>query len=102
MYRDIAIDEKYITMSEFPIFRYLKVNRDTKPKRDILEPEEFTELRKWMTYKWCREKNIDDLERLKRRIYGPYLTIQFTLVAEIKKCWVFDGKTLVRSQQKVS
>lgn len=77
MYRDIAIDEKYITMSEFPIFRYLKVNRETKPKRDILEPEEFTELRKWMTYKWCREKNIDDLERLKRRVYGLYLTIQY-------------------------
>ena len=53
-------------MSEFPILRYLKVNRETKPKRDFLEPEEFTELRKWMTHKWCREKNIDDLERLKR------------------------------------
>lgn len=77
MYRDVAIDEKYITMAEFPIFRYLKVNRETKHKRDILEPEEFTELRKWMTNKWCREKDIDDLERLKRRVYGLYLTINY-------------------------
>lgn len=85
MYRDTAIDEKYITMAEFPIFRYLKVNRETRHKRDILEPEEFTELRKWMTNKWCREKDIDDLERLKRRIYGLYLTIQYYTGARNKE-----------------
>ena len=77
MYRDIAIEEKYITMAEFPFMRYLKVNREVKPKRDILEPEEFTNLRKWMTNKWCREKDISEEERLKRRIYGLYLTIQY-------------------------
>ena len=77
MYRDVAIDEKYITMGEFPIFRYLKVNRDQKPKRDILELEEFSELRKWMTNVWCREKDIKELERIKRYVYGLYLTIQY-------------------------
>ena len=77
MYRDIAIDEKYITMGEFPIFRYLKVNKDPKPKRDILEQEEFQELRKWMTNVWCREKGINDLERVKRYCFGLYLTIQY-------------------------
>lgn len=77
MYRDIAIDEKYITMGEFPIFRYLKVNKDSKPKRDILEKDEFTELRQWMTNVWCREKDIDELERIKRYCFGLYLTIQY-------------------------
>ena len=77
MYRDVAIEEKYITMAEFPILRYLKVNRETKPKRDILEPEEFTNLRKWMTNVWCREKDITEEERLKRKVYGLYLTIQY-------------------------
>lgn len=77
MYRDIAIDEKYITMAEFPIFKYLKVNRETKPKRDIIEKEEFTMLRQWMTNKWCRESDISDLERTKRYVYGLYLTIQY-------------------------
>ena len=77
MYKDVAIDEKYITMGEFPIFRYLKVNKDSKPKRDILEQGEFQELRKWMTNVWCREKDIDDLERIKRYCYGLYLTIQY-------------------------
>ena len=64
-------------MAEFPILRYLKVNRETKPKRDILEPEEFTNLRKWMTNVWCREKDITEEERLKRKVYGLYLTIQY-------------------------
>ena len=48
MSENIAIDEKYITQAEFPIFRYLKINRETKHKRDIIEPEEFTMMRKWM------------------------------------------------------
>jgi integrase len=64
-------------MAEFPIMRYLKVDREQKPKRDILEGDEFTNLRGWMTNVWCREKDIDDLERLKRRIFGLYLTIQY-------------------------
>jgi hypothetical protein len=77
MYRDVAIDEKYITMGEFPIFRYLKVQKDSKPKRDILEQQEFQDLRKWMTNVWCREKDIDELERVKRYCFGLYLTIQY-------------------------
>ena len=32
---------KSIFPTEFPIFRYLKINRETKHKRDIIEPEEF-------------------------------------------------------------
>ena len=77
MYRDIAINEKYITQAEFPIFRYLKTNRETKHKRDIIEPDEFTMMRKWMENIWSRNKEIDDLERTKRRVYGLYLTIVY-------------------------
>ncbi len=77
MYRDVAIDEKYITMAEFPIFRYLKVNREKSHKRDIIEPEEFTMLRRWMDKTWCREKGITDLERIKRHVYCQYLIINY-------------------------
>ena len=77
MYNDIAIDEKYITAAEYPIFRYLKVNRETKHKRDVITPEEFSMMRNWMENKWCREKDIDENERTKRRIYGLYLTIVY-------------------------
>jgi integrase len=77
MYRDVAIDEKYITMAEFPIFRYLKVNREKAHKRDIIEAEEFAMLRRWMKNTWCREKGISDLERTKRYIYSHYLVINY-------------------------
>lgn len=77
MYRDVAIDEKYITMAEFPIFRYLKVNREKAHKRDIIEAGEFTMLRRWMTNTWCREKEISELERTKRYIYSHYLVINY-------------------------
>ncbi len=77
MYRDIAIDEKYITAAELPIFRYLKVNREKAHKRDIIEPEEFAMLRSWMVRKWCQEEEISELERTKRSIYSLYLTINY-------------------------
>lgn len=85
MYRDIAIDEKYITQAEFPIFRYLKINRETKHKRDIIEKQEFTMMRRWMENSWCREKDIDELERTKRRVYGLYLTINYYTGARCKE-----------------
>jgi len=85
MYRDIAIDEKYITQAEFPIFRNLKISRETKHKRDILEPEEFEGLRQWMTNVWCRENGIDVNEKLKRHIYGFYLTINYYTGARNKE-----------------
>ena len=85
MYRDIAIEEKYITQAELPIFRYLKTNREIKHARDVLEAEEFEYLRKWMTNKWCREKDIDENERLKRHIYGLYLTINYYTGARNKE-----------------
>lgn len=77
MYRDIAIDEKYITMAEFPIFRYLKVNREKSHKRDIIEPEEFLMARRWMQNKWIKEDGISDLERAKRFVYSQYFTINY-------------------------
>ena len=77
MYRDVAIDEKYIPMAEFPIFRYLKISKEKSHKRDIIEPEEFMMLRRWMANTWCRAKGISDLERIKRYVYCQYLIINY-------------------------
>ena len=77
MHRDIAIDEKNITQAELPIFRYLKPIERRRHKRDIIEPGEFNIMRKWMENSWSRDKEIDDLERTKRRVYGLYLTIAY-------------------------
>jgi integrase len=77
MYRDIAIDERYITMAEFPIFRLLKVNREKSHKRDIIEPEEFLMLGKWMENTWRKDQDASELERAKRYIYCQYLAINY-------------------------
>ena len=75
MYKDIAVKEKYITANEVPIFEYLKTNREQKPTRDVLTAEEFTAVCKWINYKYCNEKGIDDKERIKRRVYGLVFTM---------------------------
>ena len=75
MYKDIAIERRYITQAETPIFKYLKVQKDATPKRDILTEEEYTAIRKWMQYSWVNEKGIDDDEKIKRRLYRLFFTI---------------------------
>ena len=75
MYKDVAIDRKYITMGDMPIFKNLKVQRDSTPKRDVLTEEEYSAIRKWMQYKWVNEKDIKPDEKLKRRLYGLFFTI---------------------------
>lgn len=79
MYKDVAIEEKYITLAEFPIFKNLKVNREVAHKRDVLEKEEYEAICKWMNTKWCREKDIDELEMVKRRCFALYFSLQYNL-----------------------
>jgi hypothetical protein len=79
MYKDVAIEEKYITLAEFPIFKNLKVNREIAHKRDVLEKEEYEAICKWMNAKWCREKEIDELEIIKRRCFALYFSLQYNL-----------------------
>ena len=75
MYVDIAITEKYITPNEFPTFKYLPKTREKKQKRDTINAEEFTQVSKWINYKYCTEEGITEKERIKRRIYGITHTI---------------------------
>ena len=85
MYRDVALEEKYITLAEFPIFKNLKVNREVAHKRDVLEREEYEAICRWMNNKWCREKDIDELEMIKRRCYALYFSLQYNLGARNKE-----------------
>ena len=75
MYRDIAKEKKYITENEMPMFRYLKINRETKPTRDVITKDEFTAISRWIQYKYCNEKGITKKEQIKRRIYGIVFTL---------------------------
>ena len=85
MYKDIAITQKYITMAEFPQFKYLKVQKDATPKRDVLTEEEYVAIRRWMQYKWVNEKEITLDEKLKRRQYGFYFTLHHNLGGRTKE-----------------
>ncbi len=75
MYKTIGIDQNYITLAEMPNFKYLKVNRENRPSRDILTRDEFTAVSKWIQYNYCNEKGIEKKEQIKRRIYGLAFTI---------------------------
>ena len=77
MYKDIALKEKFISANEFPEFEYFKIPRDTAPKREVLNDEEYMELCRWMQYKYTREKDIKDLEKTKRIVFSKFLTIQY-------------------------
>ena len=85
MYKDIAITHKYITLAEFPQFKYLKVQRDNKPKRDVITEDEYVAIRKWMQYKWVNEKDISKDEKLKRRQYGFFFTLHHNLGGRSKE-----------------
>ena len=85
MYKDVAVERKYITQAEVPIFKYLKVQKDTAPKRDVFTEEEYSAIRKWMQYKWVNEKNITPDERIKRRLYGLFFTIHHNIGARSKE-----------------
>lgn len=85
MYKDVAVNRKYITMGEMPIFEYLKVQKDSTPKRDTLTYEEYNAIRRWMQYKWVNEKDIKSDEKLKRRLYGFFFTIHHNIGARSKE-----------------
>ena len=75
MYRSYAKQHKYITENEIPMFKYLKVDREQRPKRDLITKAEFTSICRWMQYKWCNEKGITKKEQLKRQVYALVFTI---------------------------
>lgn len=79
MYKTIALEEKYITLAEFPIFKLLKVNREVAHKRDVLEREEYEAICNWMNYKWCNSRDIEEPEMIKRRCYALYFSISYNL-----------------------
>ena len=75
MYRDIAKHKKYITENEMPMFKYLKVNRETRSRKDVITADEFTAITQWMNHKYCNEKGITKREYHKRRVYALVFTI---------------------------
>ena len=70
-----AIDERYITQNEMPKFKYLKVDREIRPTRDVLTKEEREQISKYMRYKYIKDKTCTKKELLKRRIFNIIFTV---------------------------
>ena len=85
MYRDIAINRKFITMAEFPQFKYLKVPKDNTPKRDVFTEEEYINIGNWIRRKWIMEKGITEKEKCIRKLYGFFFTISHNSGMRVKE-----------------
>ena len=85
VYKEMAVKKGYITLNEVPDFECLKIDRDQKPKRDILEEKEYIELTNWMNRSYAREKGIPHREMIKRRIFALFFSIHYNLGARNKE-----------------
>ena len=56
-----------------PKFKYLKVDREIRPKRDVLTKEERESISKYLRYKYCKDTTCTKKELLKRRIFNLVL-----------------------------
>ena len=77
MYREIAVYDDYMLLADIPKFKTLKVSPNKAPKRDVLTEEEYEELTKYMQNKYCRETGISEWERVKRRVFALYISINY-------------------------
>ena len=84
-YRDVAIDRKFITLAEFPQFKYLKVPKDNTPKRDVFTFDEYNDIGNWMRRKYINEKGITDKEKIIRKLYGMFFTIHHNTGMRVKE-----------------
>ena len=94
-----AIEQKWATVAEVPIFRYLKVGRETAPTRDVLREEEKTAIVHWMKYKYPNQKGITKKEKIKRRIFNQAFQIMHLTgcrtgeLIKMKWCDISDSRT---------
>jgi integrase len=84
-YRDIGIARKFITLAEFPQFKYLKVPKDNTPKRDVFNFDEYNDIGNWIRRKYINEKEITDKERVIRKLYGFFFTIHHNTGMRVKE-----------------
>ena len=86
MYKVIAIPERYISKDDVPELKYLPVPRERSYKRDILELSEYEDLMKYMQYKYLREKDLTDKERLLRSLFHKYIGILYSTGMRSSEC----------------
>jgi integrase len=86
MYNQIAIRDKYISKDHIPEIDRLRSQPDEGYKRDILTEEQYQKYRNYLEWTYERErKEINDQERLKRRIFRGFIEMLYNLGARPKE-----------------
>lgn len=66
MFQQCAVRDRFLSRDQVPEMDKLKVQPDSRYKRDILETSEYEFLMKWCWNHWCRLKDIRFDEKQKR------------------------------------
>jgi integrase len=85
MYQEIGINEDYIAITEIPKFKKMKVSPNKEPKRDVLDEAEYLELLDYMKNKYCRETGISEKERVKRRVFALYISLNYNVGCRVRE-----------------
>jgi integrase len=75
MYRDLAIRDRYITQSGMPQIDLLKVQPDSRAKRDAFTREELRKFKAYIEYDYTNQH--DDSEWMKRVIFQLFMDMLF-------------------------
>ena len=108
MYKVIGINEDYITTNDLPKFEMMKVSPNKAPKRDVLDEAEYLELLGFIQNKYCREPTISERERVKRRVFGLYISINYNIgcrvseMLNIRWCDISKNPNDTLEQQKLN
>ena len=86
MYNKIALPERYLSKDDAPDINYLPIPREQSAKRDILEEIEYEELMKWMQYKYLRETEISEKEKVVRSLFHKYIGILYNSGMRSSEC----------------
>ena len=74
-YYKVAVRNRYISNDLVPQIIRLKQQKNSAPKRDILELHQYDKYWRFLEYKYQREKNLDDIEKHRRIIYTKFVGV---------------------------
>ena len=66
---------RYISNDLVPQIIRLKQQKNSAPKRDILELHQYDKFWRFLEYKYQREKNLDDIEKHRRIIFTKFVGV---------------------------
>ena len=91
-YYKVAVRNRYISNDLVPQIIRLKQQKNSAPKRDILELHQYDKYWRFLEYKYQREKNLDDLEKHRRIIFTKFVGVMVNTGMRPKSSSHSNGK----------